>query len=129
MADDERNDPPWGKPLQRDEAEGERTVERPVEPPTVQRPTAEQQDTVEHADVQQAEPVHDDADADPAGEGGADDYEGPQALPGHREIQRGVPEGEADEPDVRVTDEEVPGNITEQTREGCLLYTSPSPRD
>jgi phospholipid/cholesterol/gamma-HCH transport system ATP-binding protein len=105
VADEERReDPSWGRPLQPGEGETEGAPEES---------TAEQESVAE-PDAGRADPVHDDHDAY--------DDDGPQALPGHREIQRGVPEGEADEPDVRVTDEEVPGNITEQTREGEQPY-------
>jgi len=110
--DEERDDPSRGRPLPHD-YEGENPDREPA---------AERHDAVAEPDVQHAEPGRDEVDAGSAGRGGADDYEGPQALPGHREIQRGVPEGEADEPDVRVNNEEVPGNITEQTREGEQPY-------
>jgi phospholipid/cholesterol/gamma-HCH transport system ATP-binding protein len=85
MADEERNDPPWGKPLQSEEVE--------------------EQD-------QQTEVVHDDPDGD-----------GAEAAPSNkREVEMGTPQGEADEPDMRVTNEEIPSNITEQTREGEEPY-------
>ena len=107
MADEERNDPPWGRPL-KDTGEGDdRSAAAPED-----EGTAVRDEPVPEPDVQHAETVHDDVEAD----------DGPQALPGHREIQRGVPEGEADEPDVRVTDEAVPSNIIDQTREGEQPY-------
>jgi phospholipid/cholesterol/gamma-HCH transport system ATP-binding protein len=110
--DEERDDPSRGRPLPHD-SEGENPDREPA---------AERHDAVAEPDVQHAEPGRDEVDAGSAGRGGADDYEGPQALPGHREIQRGVPQGEADQPDFRVTGEEVPGNIVEQTREGEQPY-------
>jgi phospholipid/cholesterol/gamma-HCH transport system ATP-binding protein len=39
-----------------------------------------------------------------------------------REVQMGSPEGKAAEPDARVTNESIPGNIREQTRDGEEAY-------
>ncbi len=114
MADEERNDPPWGRPLDRDETDGDAQ--------TVEHEEVSDERTVEHADQgEHAEPVHAGAETRTA-EAGDDDYDGPQALPGHRQVQTGNPEGDPDEPDVRVTNEDVPGNIVEQTREGEQPY-------
>ena len=89
MADDEnREDPPWGKPLQPDDVEGD-------------QPTAEQQRAT------------------------GPDEPGLPTRPiseTKRDIITQSPEGEADEPDMRVTGEDVPDNIVEQTREGEEPY-------
>ena len=95
MADDEeREDPPWGKPLQPDDVEGD-------------QPTAEQ-----HTGDQGT--YEDEAYRDEPAEGEADSNK--------RDIITQSPEGEADEPDMRVTGENVPDNIKEQTREGEEPY-------
>ena len=80
MADDERTDPPWGKPLQ-------------------------------PGDVETEEPA-----APTEREGGDPD------PPTHRKVEMGQPEGEADPPDMEHSDEDIPGNIVEQTREGEHPY-------
>ena len=110
MADDERNDPPWGRPMQPDEVEGQETKASDVpeetrmsEQPQETRISEEPQETV----------------ASPAQEG-----EGP-APTTQRKVQMGQPEGEADPPDMEHSDEEIPGNIVEQTREGEHPYQWP----
>ncbi len=95
MADDEqREDPPWGKPLQADEVEGDQ--------PTAEHQTADQ--GTYHDEAYRDEP---------------EDAEGESNK---RDIITQSPEGEADEPDMRVTDENVPDSIKEQTREGEQPY-------
>ena len=97
MADDERKDPPWGKPLEPSEVEQEtRASEQPQETKISER----QQETA------------------PSPTPGDD---GPKADT-QREVHMGNPEGEADPPDMEHGDEEIPGNIIEQTREGEHPY-------
>src|SRR5680860_418260 len=93
MADEERNDPPWGKPLQSGEVEED------------QRTEEDQQTEVAHEDV--------DGDGDSDAEAGSGNK---------RKVEMGTPQGEADQPDMQVRDEEVPANITDQTREGEQPY-------
>jgi len=95
MADDEREDRPWGSPLRSDDVEGD------------QRHGGEH----EGGDEQDAG-VYDSSDYD-------DDT--PQSDT-QRDVVMHSPEGDAEEPDMRVTNENVPGNITEQTREGEQPY-------
>ncbi len=118
---DERNDPSWGSGGHgdegvRDQDEGVREHDEP----SAEQATAEQ-DT-------HAESVHTDGTDESAhtdgerGEGADRQFAIPKALPGHREVQTGSPDGEADPPDTSDSGEEVPGNIHEQTREGEKPY-------
>ena len=95
MADDEqREDPPWGKPLQSDDVEGD-------------QPTAEQQ-TGDQGTYED--------------EAYRDEPEEAEADSNKRDIITQSPEGDADEPDMRVTGRTCPDNIKEQTREGEEPY-------
>jgi len=118
VSDEERNDPPWGSPLRSDEVESD------------QRSGGEDEHRAD------ASAGHDDeAYAEPGEEAGArqdgDDYDdrsdsddraSGESNSNKRDIITNNPEGEADEPDMRVTGEAVPSNITEQTREGEEPY-------
>jgi phospholipid/cholesterol/gamma-HCH transport system ATP-binding protein len=102
MADDERNDPPWGKPLEPGEVEGQETKASDVPEET------RVSDTPEETRV-----------SDTPDETVTRDAPGPTVK---REVQMGQPEGEADPPDLEHSDEDIPGNIVEQTREGEHPY-------
>src|SRR3990170_4935917 len=102
MADDERNDPPWGKPLEPGEVEGQET--RASDVPEETRVS----DTPDETRI-----------SDTPDETVTRDAPGPTVQ---REVQMGQPEGEADPPDMEHSDEEIPDNIIDQTREGEHPY-------
>jgi len=112
MADEERNDPPWGSPLRSDDAEGGGDAEGRHEQDVA---TASGDDYPQAQD--EAEPRQDSEDYDSS----AYEEDSPDSE-NQRDVVMHSPEGEADQPDTRVTNEEIPGNITEQTREGEEPY-------
>ncbi len=101
MADEKSNDEPaWGRPLQSSDVDDGERESRPAE-------------------YRQ--------DAAPADADGAPNYAPPEEAEAggsgnQREVQTGSPQGEADAPDARVTNENIPGNIREQTRDGEEPY-------
>ena len=104
MADEERNDPPWGSPLRPDEVEGD------------QRPEGEG----EGRDEQDAAQDSGDYDSNDYDSSEYDEDSPDQAT--QRDVVMHSPEGDADEPDMRVSNEYVPDNIKEQTRQGEEPY-------
>ncbi len=114
MADEERNDPPWGRPVQSDEVEGRHGGED----------EGRSEQDVAHADGDdypgshdEAEPRHDSGDYDSS----EYDDDAPDSNT-QRDVVMHSPEGDADEPDMRVTNEAVPDSIKDQTREGEEPY-------
>ncbi|MEJ7817642.1 MAG: ATP-binding cassette domain-containing protein, partial [Thermoleophilaceae bacterium] len=95
MADDERDDPPWGSPLRSDDVEGD-----------------ERHGGEHEGGHEQNAGAYDSSDYD---------EDTPQSD-AQRDVVMHSPEGDAEEPDMRVTNENVPGNITEQTRQGEQPY-------
>jgi phospholipid/cholesterol/gamma-HCH transport system ATP-binding protein len=133
MADEERNDPPWGRPLQPDDIEHGGEDEGHAEQDVAHR-SGEDYPAAEH----EAEPRTDSGDYDDDGGDGDGDGDGgsfdsidydsseydsdaPEAST-QRNVVMHSPEGDADEPDMRVTGENIPDNIKEQTREGEEPY-------
>ncbi len=102
MADEERNDPPWGRPMQPDEVEGQETKASDVPEETRASDVPEETRVSEQPEETQVS-------------------EQPRATV-QREVQTGTPQGEADPPDTQHADEEIPDNIIDQTREGEHPY-------
>jgi len=126
---EERNNPPWGRPVDSGEApDTEATHEHDHEPVSDQATRAHSQEPAEQSTAAHEAPAdttYDDDDDNghgETGEGTEKQFAMPTALPGHREVQTGKPEGEADPPDTSRNDEDVPGNIHEQTRDGEQPY-------
>jgi len=116
VADEERNDPPWGSPLRSDEVELD---QRSGGEDEHRADAGSGHDDDSHpGSGDEAEARHDSGDYD---DGGGDRPSG-ESNSNKRDIITASPEGEADEPDMRVTGEAVPSNITEQTREGEEPY-------
>ena len=100
MADEQSNEPSWGRPLQSSDVDDDERESRPG---------ADRQGAAP-ADTQGAPGDAPPEQADAGGSGN------------QREVEMGTPKGEPDEPDARVTNENIPGNIREQTRDGEEPY-------
>ncbi len=118
MSDEERNAPPWGSPLRSDEVESDQRSGGEDEHRA--DTSAGHDDEAYPEPAEEAEARQDGDDYDDRSDG--DDRSSGESNSNKRDIITNNPEGEADEPDMRVTGEAVPSNITEQTRDGEEPY-------
>ncbi|MGI8845367.1 MAG: ATP-binding cassette domain-containing protein [Thermoleophilaceae bacterium] len=121
MSDEERNDPPWGGPMRSDEVESDQRHGGEDERGCDAGSDPDHEDEAHRGPSDEGEERQDSGDHD---DDRNYDDDGPsgESDSSKRDIITASPEGEADEPDMRVTNEDVPGNITEQTRDGEEPY-------